>query len=318
MRRRGRIRPEVPDIQVLEDPWGERVAAFQGGEELKGRSARSLELHRESFSGARRHLDATGAPQDPVTLSSAHLGAMVLHMRQAGLQPRTINLRLQSLDQLFTFLRQQGLRPDNPAEAIPRQRELRRPPRALADDEAVRLLRQPDRGTFAGLRDYVMLLLLLDTGMRLGECLGIELPDLDLEHRAIRLRPEVTKTREGRTVFLSRDTVAALQEYLKERGSLQTPRLFVSWDEGPLCYDSVHGRFRAYAAAAGVKASPHALRHTFARMYLMGGGDAFSLQQLLGHRDAASTAIYARLWASDLQALHDRHAPVGRLHLPRP
>lgn len=74
-----------------------------------------------------------------------------------------------------------------------------------------------------------------------------------------------------------RDTASAIEGYLKERGSLITSRLFVSWDERPLCRHTVHGRFREYAAAAAVKASPHSLRHTFARMYLMGGGDAFSL-----------------------------------------
>ncbi len=314
--RRNKKLAQPSPAPATETAWHDRVDAFLAAEELQGRSPRSLALHRESFSAARRHLDAVRAPADPLAIDRTHLGAMVLHMRQDGLQPRTINLRLQSLQQLFTFLRVEGLRADNPAAATPRQRELHRPPRALADDEVVRLLRQPDRTTFAGLRDYVLLLLLLDTGMRLRECVAIELDDLDLEHRCIHLRPEVTKTREGRTVFVSTETVAELKGYLKTRGSVATRRLFISWDEAALSTDTVHGRISQYAATAMVKATPHALRHTFARMYLMGGGDAFSLQQLLGHRDAASTAVYARLWSRDLQALHDRHAPVARLRLP--
>lgn len=315
LRRNKRIAPPSP-APAPETPWNDRVDAFMAAEELKGRSPRSLALHRESFVAARRQLDAVRAPADPLALERTHLAAMVLHMRQQGLQPRTINLRLQTLQQFFALLCAEGLRPENPAAATPRQREPHRAPRALADDEVVRLLRQPDRTTFAGLRDYVMLLLLLDTGMRLRECLAVELDDLDLEHRCIRLRAEETKTREGRTVFVSAETVTELKGYLKVRGPVATRRLFISWDEAALSPDTVHGRISQYAAAAMVKATPHVLRHTFARMYLMGGGDAFSLQQLLGHRDAASTAVYARLWARDLQALHDRHAPVARLHLP--
>ncbi len=126
--------------------------AFLAAEELKGRSPRSLALHRKSFSRARRHLDAVRAPIDPLVLERSRLAAMVLHMRQQGLQPRTINLRLQSLQQFFTCLRAEGLRPNNPAAATPRQRKPHRPPRALADDEVVRLLRHPDRTTFADLQ----------------------------------------------------------------------------------------------------------------------------------------------------------------------
>jgi len=90
-------------------------------------------------------------------------------------------------------LRAEGLRLHNPAAATPRQREPQRPPRALADDKIVRPLPQPDRTTFAGLRDDVLLLLLLDTGIPLTECLAIALDDLDLEHRYIRLRPECVR-----------------------------------------------------------------------------------------------------------------------------
>ena len=303
-------RPPAPSTH-----WDEWISAFLAEErDAKGRRPRTLQLHRESLGVMRQALDAVGAPGDPRQLARSHIVAAVVHMRQSGRQPRTINLRLQSLRQLFAFALAEGFCRSDPAASVPRQRVPDRPPKALHDDELARVLRQPNTDTFAGMRDRVMMLLMLDTGLRLGEVLRLRLDDVDLPHRAVHVSEE-SKTHAARFVYLSAATAAEITAYIGKRGAAGTDVLFVSRDRRPLSRFTVEERFRRYGSAAGVKLTPHRLRHSFARMYLANGGDPLSLQQILGHADLDMVKRYARLWGSDLQRLHERYSPLRRIGL---
>lgn len=295
--------------------WDEWVAAFLLEErDAKGRRTRTLQLHRENLDSMRRVLDETGAPADPAELTRAHVVAAVVRLRERGRQARTINLKLQSLSQLFAYAAAEGRCKENPVAAVPRQREAEKPPKALHDDELAKLLRQPDVATFVGLRDRVLMLLLLDTGVRLSEVIRLRLDDVDLPHRTVRVSEE-SKTHAERYVYVSAGTADELRTYIKERGALATDVLFVNRDERPLARNSVQRSLAAYGRAIGVRVSPHRLRHSFARMYLANGGDPLSLQQILGHADLGMVKRYARLWGSDLQRLHARFSPLRRLGL---
>ncbi len=194
-----RGRGRIPNRQRAPTIWNDWLEAFLTEErDAKGRRARTLELHAERLSLMRRALDVVGAPTDPRVLTRAHIVAAIVYMRQSGRQPRTINLKLQSLRQLFAFAVADGRCQGNPVASVPRQRVPDEPPRALHDDELVRVLQTPNPDTFVGTRDHVMMLLMLDTGLRLGEALRLRLDDLDLPHRAVHVSEE-SKTHGFRT-----------------------------------------------------------------------------------------------------------------------
>jgi site-specific recombinase XerC len=153
--------------------WAEAPQLFLQEERLKGRRPRTWRRHVEVFSVTRKELDALGAPDEPRALTREHLAALVRSPQERGRQPRTINVRLQSLRQLFAFLMERGECRQNPAAELPLQRDPRRMPRALDDREVQRLLAAIDRSTFVGLRDFTIVVLLLDTGIRLSELVQI-------------------------------------------------------------------------------------------------------------------------------------------------
>ena len=264
--------------------WANATALFIQEERLKGRRPRTLTLHREIFASTRADLDAIDAPNAPAAILRDHLARMVTHLQDQQRQPRTINLRLQSLRQLFAFLIARGECTDNPAMSILEQRESHHLPRALEDVQVEQLLHTCDRRSFIGLRDHTMIVVLLDTGIRLGELTQLEIDDLDLAEGHIKLRHHL-KNHEERLVYVSAQTVRTLRAYLHERGDLPTSRIFVSRDETALSPASFQSRLQQYGKTIGVVVSPHRLRHTFARGYILNGGDPFSLQQILGHSD---------------------------------
>jgi len=156
-----------------------------------------------------------------------------------------------------------------------------------------------------------MILLILDTGMRLGEILNLQLRDIDFGRKAIRIVEP--KDRQERDVYFVEQSERALRTYLRERGG--GVYLFISRDGGRLAPNSFQQALARYADRAGIgRVSPHLLRHTFARLYLMNGGDVFSLQKMLGHEDLTVTEIYASLRGTDVQRLHERSSPLK--HLP--
>lgn len=233
------------------DSWPGCVEEFLASERLKGRRPRTLQLHRENLEAARRDLAAAGGTDPaPASVTGDELRHLVLAWQERGLSPRSINLRRQSLRGLFGFLAAERIIEHDPAATLPRQRETRRLPRALSDQQVLALLAQPDRSTFTGLRDYTMILLILDTGLRLGELLALQFPDLDFSRRAIPvLEP---KDRQERDVYFVDTTERALRAYLRERLSgSDIPPLFISRDETPLAPNTFQQALARYAQRAG-------------------------------------------------------------------
>ena len=293
-------------------PWADATKRFLDEARLKGRRPRTLRLHTEVLTTVRKDLDALDAPDKPGEITREHLVGMVIQMQEAGRQPRTINIRLQTLRQFFRFLVACNECPQNIAEALPKQRQPKRLPKALDDGDVARLLSALDRGTFHGLRDYTMVLVLLDTGIRLNEIIQLELGDLDLATGELKVRHRV-KDHEERIVYLSAASACALRDYLRERGDLpNTRRVFVSRDEAPLSSASFQSRLQVYSREIGVTVSPHRLRHTFARGYILNGGDPFSLQAILGHSDMETVRLYVQLWGRDVQRQHEKFSPLKR------
>jgi len=165
-------------------------------------------------------------------------------------------------------------------------------PRAMDPDDLRRLLSVID-----DTRDLSMILVLLRTGMRIGELLDTKVMDVHLKERRIEIY-EAEKTRLGRVVYLSADAADALRDWFKMRDARNEFLLYCQGKSGRMSYSSARGKFAGYLVKAGLTNkgyTVHTLRHTFATELLNAGMRLECLQVLLGHRCIEETRRYARL-----------------------
>jgi integrase len=145
-------------------------------------------------------------------------------------------------------------------------------------------------------RDRALFLLLLRTGIRIGEALGLRVSDLDIKDRKVHLF-EGEKNSMGRGVYLSDDALFAIKLWLRRRNK-NKEYVFYGKNAGHLCYSTGRGLFMNSLKRAGLEQkgyTVHCLRHTFASELLNAGMRLECLQQLLGHQDIEVTRRYARL-----------------------
>lgn len=155
-------------------------------------------------------------------------------------------------------------------------------------------------------RDRAILLFLLDTGVRASELCGIRLRDLDGEFVRV-----LGKGKKERLVPMSHRTLAAILHYLHERHGQHERFLFTTLDGRRLKRHSLQRIVLRIGQRAGVeKVHPHRFRHTFAVNYLANGGDAFTLQRILGHSTLAMVNRYLNLATEDLARVHRAASPV--------
>ena len=217
--------------------------------------------------------------------------AFVEHEQDRGMKPSTVNTRVRIVKAFIGFLVDKGVvRPD----IFPKRLMVKVPdslPRALAPEDVKRLLSVIDHT-----RDRAMVLLLLRTGMRIGELLHLMVREVNLKERRVEIY-EAEKTRVGRVVYLSEDARVALRAWFKERDP-DKKLVFYAQGRCSMSYNNARLRFRKYLDKAGLTHrgyTLHCLRHTCASELLNAGMRLECLQQLLGHSSIDMTRRYARL-----------------------
>ena len=209
----------------------------------------------------------------------------------------------------------------NPMEKIRQLTNERRPKEYLEDKEVNKLLDSFDRSYFSESRDSTVIQLILDTGMRLGECLMLSAEHLDMQERAITIPAELTKGRKRRCVFFSQKTARALQRWLRFKDRyVESSYLFPTKEGGqPVALRSFESNFRKYIQRAGIEkeVSPHALRNNFAKRCLMAGMDVYTLSRILGHSSVTVTErAYLDLTDEDLKRRYRNFSPMEHLAYP--
>lgn len=168
------------------------------------------------------------------------------------------------------------------------------------------------------LRDRLLIMVLLDTGLRVSECLNLRVKDVNLENGEVFVRP-MTSSRKNRsrTLRIGTATKKLLWNYLSKREqNFHEDPLFLTTQNRQMERSSVRNLLCRLGNRAGVNhVYPHRFRHTFAIQFLRNGGDVFSLQQALGHSDWSMTRHYANLAQSDLQNAFRRASPVDNWRL---
>jgi integrase/recombinase XerD len=217
--------------------------------------------------------------------------AWIEHEQDRGMKPVTVDTRLRTVKAFLRFLiEKEFCQP----QVLSKRMQVKVPdslPRAIEPQDIKRLLAVLDK-----IRDRAMIIVLLRTGMRVGELLNTLVSEINLKERRIEIF-EASKNRVGRVVYLSDDARDALKAWFKDRDSKQDI-LFYGWGGKPLSYTAARMMFVKHLDKAGLLSkgySLHCLRHTYATELLNAGMRLECLEKLLGHTSLEVTRRYARL-----------------------
>ncbi len=208
----------------------------------------------------------------------------------------------------------EGYWEENLSSTLKRPRLPKQFPHVLNDEQANLLLKAPNKKTWEGYRNYVMLLTFLDTGIRLSELLTLTIDRTNLIRGSLLVEGKGEKERE---VYMGKTLRKEMSRWLKMRGFYPyEDRVFVTRDGRPLKkrgVEQIVERLAKKAGIQGVRCSPHTLRHTFATNFIRNGGDVFTLQRLLGHSDIQTCMIYVHMGGKQLREAMLKYSPVDRL-----
>lgn len=291
----------------------EALDAFKLYSRIEGKSKKTLDVYHVAVSD----LIAFVGDKPVTELTAGEIRRWIAHKLDAGYSKTTVNIRLRALRALFHWLYREGHLPANPFEKVRQLKAPRQYPYVLSELQVQALLKAVDRRGWTGKRNWAIVLTFLDAMLRLSELIALELADLSLQGRVIRVRHG--KGDKERLVPIGRRLTKALQEWLAIRGHhVGEDRVFVTRGGYGLDPRNVQRILQRLAAKAGiegvtVRVSPHTLRHTGATLFIRNGGDPFSLQQILGHSSITTTQIYVHMAGTALREAHAKASPVDRL-----
>jgi integrase/recombinase XerC len=293
-----------------EPAWIERFQRHLATE--RRLSPHTVSAYRRELAAFAKWCARTGVV-DWTRLDGQQLRSFAARSHAAGLKPRSIQRRLSALRTFFAFLMREGLLQHNPALDIRAPKAGRRLPHALDVDQMARLLSMPATGP-QGQRDLAMMELLYSSGLRLAELVGLNLTDLDLEDRTVRVLGKGSK---ARIMPVGRQAVTALKAWLRQRVALAPAgetAVFTSLRGRRIGARAVQlivaRRARAQGIAVGVH--PHLFRHSFATHLLESSRDLRAVQELLGHASISSTQIYTHLDFQHLARIYESSHPRAR------
>jgi site-specific recombinase XerD len=277
------------------------VEHFVTAKAAEGASPKTIEWYRMVLGRAARDL----GPQRPLdALTPVELRTWLLGLR-ATLSPISVAGYVRGLKAFGNWCAVEQLAEARALRTLRRPQVPHKLVEPLSDDALRRLL------DGASLRDRAVLFLFLDTGLRLSELAGLRRCDLRVDGSV----KVMGKGARERIVPVGVTARQALLRYLRQRPGGQDGVIFRSRRGGALAARGVQQLFRRLKLRAGIegRCSPHSLRHTFARSYLVNGGDAFSLQRILGHTTLDMVKRYVAMSDADLAARHRTASPADHL-----
>lgn len=236
---------------------------------------------------------------------------------EGGLSPQTVAGYVRTLRAFFSWTVREGLLAESPMRQVRTPRTPQRAMRTFTDAEVTRLLDAVRGTTPTAKRNHCILLVLLDTGIRVSELVHLRMADLHLDLGYFQV---LGKGRKERIVPLGRSSRRALSEYLRryrpEPALAASDGVFLTHQGYRLRPNYVYRVVSSACRQAGIEGKwvgPHTCRHTFARNFLMNGGDLLTLQRILGHASLEIVKLYVNLQTDDLVTQQARYSPMDAL-----
>jgi integrase/recombinase XerC len=289
----------------------EAVAAFLRHLELeRNASPHTIRAYGEDLGQFSRYLESElGRPARPRDVDHLLVRGFLAELHQRGLSKASSARKLAGLRSFFRYLCREGRLQANPARALATPRLEKRIPSVLDEAQAAAIVDMPGDAT-AAVRGRAILELLYATGIRCAEAVALDVHELDLGARMVRV---LGKGRKERVVLFGRRAADALRAWLQERARLR-PRsdaLFVNARGGRFSGRSVRTLVatRVKQVALVRRCSPHTLRHSFATHLLMRGADLRAIQELLGHSSLSTTQRYTHVDTRHLLEVYKKAHP---------
>lgn len=271
-------------------------------------AARSVAAYRDQLERLLGHLADAGVG-DWRELDGLLLRRVLAREHRAGLSGRSLAQFLSAVRGLCRSLLREGLLAEDISRGIRPPKAPRRLPEVLDPDETKQLVEVDPTGPL-GLRDRALLELIYGCGLRVSEVHALTWADIDRAEALIRVLGKGAKTR---IVPIGRHALSALAALAAETGDTPARPVFPG-REGPLSVRAIELRVKKLAAQQGLwkRVYPHLLRHSYASHLLESSGDLRGVQELLGHADLKTTAIYTHLDFQHLAQVYDRAHPRAR------
>ena len=269
----------------------------------------------------------------PDDLTHLTIRAFLGDLQQRAISKASAARKLAAIRTFARYLRREGVIDDDPSSLVGTPKREQRLPAHLGEAEMTRLLEMPDASHPLGRRDRAILELFYASGLRLSELVGLDIEDVNLAGRIVRV---LGKGRKERLVPFNRSTETALRAWLKDweaigasaqdegrkirsgRPAVKKTRasvpVFLNYAGGRLSTRSVDRLVRKYVSACSTRfgISPHALRHSFATHLLQRGADLRAIQELLGHARLTTTERYTHVNATQLKDVYRKAHPRAR------
>jgi len=275
----------------------------------------------------------TGKKMSALGPADLDLDSVRLHiaeLNKADKARSTVARKLSGLRTFIKYLRREEIIEHDPAAMAVAPKRDQTIPTHLSEPEIARLIETPDTGDALGRRDRAILELFYASGLRLSELVAIDLEDLNLSDRMVRV---MGKGGKERILPFNQSTVSALKAWMKDRAAIVAARLprriarssktsrpqdlktsdplFINYRGTRLTGRSVDRLLRRYVAQCSTRmgVSPHALRHSFATHLLQRGADLRAIQELLGHARLSTTQRYTHVNAAQLIDVYRKSHP---------
>jgi integrase/recombinase XerD len=277
-------------------------------EGLAERTLKDYEVHMRYFT---KFVDSIPrSNSDRFSISMQILKDYLYHMvQEKELKPCTVNIRLRTLKCFLKWLYDNKHINENYGLKLKLQRVPEDTIKPLSDSDIRKMLAVLNRGTYTGLRDFALMVIILDCGIRIKELCSIGIDDIDLKERVLLIKGDNAKTRKRRELPLSKQSCLLLKELIDIAKEYNCKYVFNSSLTGEKLDENVAIKnFDKYGKKAGVKArcTPHVFRHTFATNAVKAGMDTFTLQRMLGHSSLLTTRKYIQLDNTDLKRNHEK------------
>ncbi|MHC8516837.1 tyrosine-type recombinase/integrase [Sporosarcina sp. ITBMC105] len=312
----------------------EALNAFIHAKEAEGVRPRTVDNYREHIRYLSEYLRTKLGWRDILVndLSSEVIRGYITYLRtekpryegaegrqdtRIGLSVNTINIRLRTLRTMCRFWAREGITEHNAMENVKNVvGDTYEEVPGISDDGIDQLIASYDVNNFAEWRDKVLVMLLLDTGLRIAEAVSLSVDNVDFRLNTVYVPSQVAKNRRMREVPLSREVAKLLRQLHEESCGYfgDSPYIFHNAYGEPFTAGAFRTRLNRRKKRLGFsRLSPHMFRHTFCRNYLLNGGDLFTLQKIVDHADIETTRKYVQMETEHVRAQHNKYSPVKRI-----
>ncbi|MFC3798119.1 tyrosine-type recombinase/integrase [Cohnella sp. GCM10012308] len=236
------------------------------------------------------------------------------YLAQPDIKPSTYNNRLVYLRAFLNWCVTEDIISTNPLSDLKKRKDEGRKVN-LGTDTLIKLLSLPNKSTFVGIRDFCLLLLTLDCGIRPKEAFALVPSDFNSDALEVYIAAKNAKTRVSRTLPISTQTAIEIKRLISVRASEWSEEvpIFCTYEGKSLNRHTWGDRLEIYSGFLGVHIRPYDLRHSFALYFLRNGANALTLQRILGHADLSMTKRYVALTNNDLKEQHLSATPISTL-----